>query len=129
MCLNGYNNRHYYLHQVSHSQSRGEGKGLVKLNRHFCSHYAMKIVADMRSSTSSCPGSECNSSHCITTVAIISSNYITARALLEAADRCRTTSSIEFHRTLSFPSSGWCRVWLRETRWGTIFSTFCSIFY
>ena len=25
------------------------GKGLVKLHRRFCSHYAMKIAADMRS--------------------------------------------------------------------------------
>ena len=77
----------------------------MKPNRLFCSHYAMKIVADMRSITSSCPRSEYNSSHCITTVAIMSSNYITARDLLETADRCRTTSSIEFHQTLSFPSS------------------------
>ena len=65
----------------------------------------MKIMADMRSVTSSCPGLEYNSSHCITTVAMMSSNYITVHALLETADRCRTTSSIEFHQTLSFPSS------------------------
>ena len=35
----------------------------------------------------------------------IRSQIITARALLETADRCRTTSSTEFHQTLSFPSS------------------------
>ena len=34
-----------------------------------------------------------------------SSNYITVCALLEIANRCRTTSSTEFHQTLSFPSS------------------------
>ena len=65
----------------------------------------MKIVADMRSITSWCPGSEYSSSHCIATVAIMSSNYITVRALLETAKSCRTTSSIAFHQTFSFPSS------------------------
>ena len=37
---------------------RGEGKGLVKLRRYFCSHYAMKIMADRHGVTSLCPGSE-----------------------------------------------------------------------
>ena len=89
----------------SFTNRRGEGKGLVKLHRHFCSHYATKIVADMRSVASRCPGSEYSSSHCIATVAITSSNYINARDILETADRCRTTSSAEFHQTVSFPSS------------------------
>ena len=35
---------------------REERKCLVKLHRHFCSHYAMKIVVDMRGVTSLCPG-------------------------------------------------------------------------
>ena len=33
---------------------RGEGKGLVKLHRHLCSHNAMTIVADMCGNTPSC---------------------------------------------------------------------------
>ena len=76
----------------------------MKLDIHFCSHYATKIVADMHNVTSGVPDGKYYCSHCIATVAKTSSNYITVHALLETADRCRTTSSIEFHQT-SFPSS------------------------
>ena len=70
----------------------------MKLRRHLCSNYATKIVTDMR-------GVSRIGVVAIATPAITSSNYITACALLETADCCRTTSSTEFHQTLSFPSS------------------------
>ena len=73
----------------------------------------MKIVADMRGVTSLWPGSVLVA---IATAAIelraflssagMSSNDITARALLETPDRFKTTSSTEFHQTLPLPLFG-----------------------
>ena len=66
----------------------------------------MKIVADMRGvmfRIEPLPQLQLNCAR-FYPLQVTSSNYITAHALLETSDRCRTTSSTEFYQTLSFPS-------------------------